>query len=274
MICIPWMDVALTSRLPDKAGDSLLKPMDTSSAWIGDWTTHAITSSATYTGNKGTACWFPNNRLAKMWQEYMATGTQKDSTPPPAPYNLTGTYNNGQIVLKWDADADMETGIKTFIIYRNGSLLQKMTWPNAPSTLFTTEKGFQRWDDGDQPNPATPPNMQYTDNNLSATATYTYEVSTVNWSDVSGAKSGTLTLKNGVVSVAAPHRENSPMVKRAQVSLMHTGSRAAFSGSVALYDIRGRLIANAIVSEGQRTDLKGLLGNRTDNLVVVRYRTK
>jgi hypothetical protein len=64
------------------------------------------------------------------------------------------------------------------------------------------------------------------------------------------------------------------MVKRTQVSLMHTGNQVVFTGPVALYDIRGRLIANAVVPEGQRTDLKGLLGNRTDNLVVVRYRTK
>jgi pimeloyl-ACP methyl ester carboxylesterase len=272
MICIPWMDIAMASRLPDKAGDSVLKAMDTTNAWLGDTTTRAIASYATFTGNKLRACWLPNERWARMWQEYMATGTQKDSTPPPAPNNLTGTYNNGQIVLKWDADADMETGIKTFIIYRNGSLLQKMSWPNAPTTLFTSEKGFQRWDDGDQPNPTPAPNMTFTDNNLSATATYTYEVSTVNWSDVAGAKSGTLTLKNGVVSIAAPHRENSPMVKRTQVSLMHTGNQVVFTGPVALYDIRGRLIANAVVPEGQRMDLKGLLGNRTDNLVVVRCR--
>ena len=274
MICIPWLDIALTARLPDQAGSAQLKDMDTSNAWIGDWTTHTITSAAMYTGNKSTACWFPNERWAKMWQEYMATGTQKDSTPPPAPYNLTGTYSNGQIVLKWDADADMETGIKTFIIYRNGSLLQKMTWPNAPSTLFTTEKGFQRWDDGDQPNPTPAPNMTFTDNNLAATATYTYEVSTVNWSDVAGPKSGTLTLKNGVVSIDAPYCENSPMVKRTQVSLMYAGSRAVLTGPVAFYDIRGRRLVSADIPDGQRAELKGLLRNKSDNLVVVRYQSK
>jgi hypothetical protein len=274
MICIDLMDIALTARLPDQAGGATLKPMDTSNAWIGDWTTHAITSAAAYTGNSGTACWFPNQQWAKKWQEYMATGTQKDSTPPPAPYNLTGNFSNGRFVMQWDADADLETGIKTFIVYRNGSVLQTMQWPNAPSTLFTTEKGYQRWDDGDQPNPTPAPAMTYTDNNLSATTTYTYEVATVNWSGVAGPKSPTLTLKNGVVSVAAPRSEKIQTAHRSQVSLMYAGSSVAFKGPVALYDIRGKLLTKVDVPNGLQRNIRGLLGHKTDNLVVVRFQAK
>jgi hypothetical protein len=276
MICIPWMDIALTARLPDQAGESQLKPMDTSNAWIGDWITRAISSAATYTGNKGTACWFPNERWAKMWQEYMATGTQKDSTPPPAPYNLNGTYNNGQLVLRWDADADMETGIKTFIIYRNGSLLQKMSWPNAPSTLFTKEKGFQRWDDGDQPNPTPAPNMTFTDNNLSSTATYTYEVSTVNWSDVAGPKSAAIALKAGQVTGVKEIRNQSAaqMTPLTRCWNLDNGRLSLCPGIVTVYDLRGRLLKTAMLKDGGSLDLRMLLGPSAEKVVVVRNLAK
>jgi hypothetical protein len=116
--------------------------------------------------------------------------------------------------------------------------------------------------------------MTFTDNNLSATATYTYEVATVNWSDVSGPKSNTLTLKNGVVSVAAPRSEKIKVANRSQVSLMYTGSRDAFTGPVALYDIRGKLLATTDVPDGLRRDIRGLLGHKTDNLVVARFPAK
>ena len=276
MIAIPWMDIALTARMPDKAGDSVLKDMDTSNAWLGDTATRAIASAATFAGNKLKACWFPNQSFAKMWAEYMANGTLTDSTPvPPAPHNLTGIYSNRQMTLKWDADADLETGIKTFTIYRNGSILQTMQWPNAPSTLFTKEKGFQRWEDGDQPDPSTASAMTVTDANLSDTGTYAYQVSTVNWAGFTGPKSGTLTLKNGVVSIAVPTRQNAPMMKNAQVSLVYSGNRALFTAPVAaIYDIRGRRLAYGDVSANGKNDIKALLGNKTNSLVLVRFQTK
>jgi hypothetical protein len=275
MICIPWSDIALAARRRDQAGESLRKPLDTSNAWLGDWKTLTIASAATFTGNKTAACWFPNEQWAKMWHEYMVTGTQKDSTPPPAPYNLTGTYNNSQIVLKWDADADLQTGIKTFIIYRNGSILQTMQWPNAPTTLFTAEKGFQRWDDGDQPNPFPAPNMTFADANVSDTGTYAYEVSTVNWSGVAGQKSGALTLKRGLVTVdrTVPHEA----VSAAHMSTFLLGTLGKRTldlspGVVDIFDIRGRLIKTLEIHREAQIRVDELLGVSSEKVLLVRNR--
>jgi pimeloyl-ACP methyl ester carboxylesterase len=278
-IAIPWIDFALAARLPEVAGSpaSLMKPMDTTNAYLGDTATHAIAPAAAYTGNKQIAAWFPNRAMAILWRDYCTTprsiqGIIKDSTTPPAPYNLTGTYTNRSIVLKWDADADLETGIKTFIVYRNGSLLKTLTYPTQHYWINAT--GYQVWCYGDETNPYPAPAMTYTDGNLSDTATYSYQVSTVNWSDVAGPKSGTLTLKSGQVTSVAAYPTRSPAVKRTQISCMYIGSRPLFTGLVTLYDVRGRRLANADIPEGQRADLKGLLGNRADNIVVVRFQTK
>lgn len=199
MLAIPWLEAAMAARLPDQAGSASLKPMDASAAWLGDTATKAIASAATFTGDKSIASWFPNALFAQRWKEYMATGTQQDTTAPPAPYRLTGTYANRSLRLAWDADADLEGGIKTFTLYRNGAALTALSYNNG--SYFTTEKGFQRWQDGDQPTPSPAPAMTYSDNNLNEAETYVYQVATVNWSGTTGPKSESLTLKGGQVTV-------------------------------------------------------------------------
>jgi hypothetical protein len=279
MIAIPWMDYALTSRLPDQAGSAQLKAMDTTSAWLGDTLTFDIAPAATFTGNKLKASWFPNQTFAKLWAEYMVKGTIKDSTPfPPAPHNLTGTYSNKQITLNWDADADLETGIKTFIVYRNGSVLQTLQYPNAPATPFSAAKGFQRWDYGDQPNPTTPPSMTFSDATVSDTGTYIYEVSTVNWSDVAGLKSGTLTLKRGqVTGVKAISPPAAARVSNSSIALCGTIGKKVLSlspGVVDVFDIRGRCIKTLVIRQKAEISVDGLLGVSSEKVLFVRNRAK
>jgi hypothetical protein len=277
MIAIPWIDICLAARLPTQAGSAQINDMDTTNVWLGDTGTRAIASAATFTGNKLKACWFPNQYCATKWKEYMATGTLKDSTPPPAPYNLTGAYSNRQIVLKWDADADLETGIKTFVIYRNGSLLQTIQWPSAPTTLFTAEKGYQRWDDGDQPNPFPAPAMTFTDNNLSDTGTYTYEVGTVNWSNTTGPKSGTLTLKRGQVTGVTTISTFNATASRKSISLCNTiGNRtlALSPGVIDLYDISGRFLKTVEIKRAVIVSMDALLGGSSEKVLIVRNRVR
>jgi pimeloyl-ACP methyl ester carboxylesterase len=277
MLCIPWIDIGLTMRLPDQAGSSQLKDMDTTNAWLGDKATRTIASAATYTGNKLAACWFPNQTLAKKWAQYMATKTANDSTPPPAPYNLTGTYANRQIVLKWDADADLETGIKTFTIYRNGTLLQTLQWPNAPATLFSAAKGYQRWDDGDQPNPVSAPAMTFTDNNLSDTATYVYQVATVNWQDGTGPKSAPIALKAGqVTEVKTPPavRDAIPHRSTTLCESYSNGTVNLLPGKVEIYDIRGRLLKSMEVHGKSEITIKSILGKTAEKVMIIQNSVK
>jgi hypothetical protein len=278
MLAIPWMDICLASRLPDKAGDSVCKAMDTTNAWLGDTLTHAIAPAKQFTGNKLIASWLPNAFFALKWAEYMVKGTiSDDSTPPPAPYNLTGTYSNRQITLKWDADADLETGIKTFIIFRNGSILQTIQWPNAPTTLFTLAKGFQRWDDGDQPNPSPAPAMTFTDANVSDTGTYTYQVSTVNWSDVAGPKSESIALKRGLITGAQANSPCMATVSHTSISLCSTIGKRVLNlspGVVDVYDIRGRRIKTLEIHREVQISVEGLLGVSSEKVLLVRTRAR
>jgi poly(3-hydroxybutyrate) depolymerase len=272
MLCIPWLDICMTERLPKQAGAAELNDMDTAIAWLGDTATRAIAPAASYSGNKLIACWFPNQTIAIKWKEYMIKGTIYDSTPPPAPYNLTGTYANRQIALKWDCDADLESGIKTFIIYRNGAIAQTLQYNTT--TLFTLAKGFQRWNDGDQPVPSPAPAMTFTDANLNDTATYVYQICCVNWSDVAGAKSEVLTLKGGkVTAVKGLHVTQASTTPFSRCfNLVYCTLRLS-AGAVDIYDIRGRLLKSVEMKTAGSIDAKALLGNGgADKMVVVRYR--
>jgi pimeloyl-ACP methyl ester carboxylesterase len=276
MIAIPWIEAGL-ARLPAEAGAAALKPADTSGAWLGDTATHAVAAQGAYPGNKLLANWLPNEAFAGLWKEYMETGTIKDKTPPPAPSGLAGAYANRQIKLTWNADADLETGIKTFIVYRNGSAVATLQYNTT--TLFTAAKGYQRWDDGDNPNPSTPPAMTYTDINLSDTATYTYQVATVNWSDLAGSRSDAITLKRGQVTAldgkagrGGPEAAG-PVQGAQRLILCKSESDCIlgdFRGAGRLYDLKGNLVKRVTAEEAVSGRLGALPGAAGARMLILR----
>jgi pimeloyl-ACP methyl ester carboxylesterase len=196
-LAIPWINDCLEMRLPLKAGDSKLRDMDVSHAWLGDTAKRTVAPEASFKGDKLAACWFPNQSLAEKWVEYMATGTVTDKTPPPAPHNLIANFWGTNLMLKWRAEPDLESGIKTFIVYRDGVELQTIAY--RTKTTFSKLTGYQRWNDGDQPAPIPAPEMIFTDNQVDDKTTHTYQIASVNWSDVVRKKSEVLTLDKGVV---------------------------------------------------------------------------
>jgi predicted esterase len=200
-LAIPWLDICLAERLP-RAGRSRLKKMETASAWLGSKATGTIAPDALYQGDKSEAMWFPDKTIAGKWTEYMAIGTVTDTTPPPAPYKLSGTFAKNQVTLTWNAEADIESGLQTFIVYRNGKLIQNIRYTNV--TRYSSTMGYQRWNDGDQASPSPAPAMTFTDTDVDETGTYVYEVSSVNWSDKTGPKSAPFTIMKGLPSEIKP----------------------------------------------------------------------
>jgi pimeloyl-ACP methyl ester carboxylesterase len=274
-LSIPWIDFALAARLPDSAGApaSNMKPMDTANAYLGDTATHVIAPAASFTGNKQLAAWFPNRTMAIFWRDYCTTpksaqGIIKDSTPSPAPYNLTGAYANRSVALKWDADADLETGIKTFIVYRDGTLLKTLTYTTRHPWINAT--GYQGWDYGDNPVPTPAPAMTYTDASLSDTATYTYQVATVNWEDGAGTKSNSLVIKKGLV-VATASVQNTGIVHRSTSTRLKisNGFVDARTGIVNIFDIRGCLLKTVAVKKDGQVDIRALLGANAEKAVII-----
>ena len=62
----------------------------------------------------------------------MRSGGVSDSTPPPAPRSVTAKRNDdGSVTVEWEADADLESGVRCFVIERDGVPIRRR--PKAPT---------------------------------------------------------------------------------------------------------------------------------------------
>lgn len=132
-LAIPFFDACLNARLPDD-GSQNLKPIDPKSGWRALPETDKAMSATEFTGKPEQAMWLPNERFAKQWMEYVKTGSTEDTTAPPAPTGATVTAKDGVVQLTWDAEADLESGIRSFVIQRDGKDLSP--FPEKPIGRF------------------------------------------------------------------------------------------------------------------------------------------
>ncbi|MEM8667313.1 MAG: hypothetical protein AAGG48_07345 [Planctomycetota bacterium] len=117
-LAIPWLDLCLELRLPDKPGEPLRR-IETDTAWLAEPTGSTAVVAADFPGDPNTAAWLPNETFAKAWMQFRIDTKVADLTPPPPPSRVWLDGNR----LRWQADADVESGIKKFIVLRNGKFL-------------------------------------------------------------------------------------------------------------------------------------------------------
>ncbi|MEO1983599.1 MAG: SGNH/GDSL hydrolase family protein [Fuerstiella sp.] len=109
-LSIPFFDFWLTHRLADD-GSCKLKPVDDAvlAAWKRD--------------------------VAPQLDEFIRTGAVNDTTPPDAPGKVTARrLENGSVQLTWTAEADFESGIRSFSIEREGRRVAQI--PENPVGRF------------------------------------------------------------------------------------------------------------------------------------------
>lgn len=164
---IAFFDACLAMRLPEKNGEPL-KPVDMNSAWLAKVGDTEAVPAAKYTGDKTTAVWLPNAAFARVWSEYVKTGTLNDTTPPPATKNVKAQVTPEGVVVTWDAQADFESGLRAFEILRDGKVVAQV--PEKPSGKFGKAlfQGMTYSDTPELPLSA----MRFLDKEGSATATY------------------------------------------------------------------------------------------------------
>ncbi|MGE5195569.1 MAG: hypothetical protein ACM3U2_24010 [Deltaproteobacteria bacterium] len=115
---IPWLDACLNARLP-KVNGQPLREMSTDGVWLAEPTGFEAIPAAKFAGDPLKAAWLPNEPIARAWMEYVKDNAVTDTTPPPAPTNLRVNGNE----LTWEAEADLESGLASFIVERDGQFL-------------------------------------------------------------------------------------------------------------------------------------------------------
>ena len=121
-MAIPFFEAALKKRLP-LDGSHTLRDIDRDDTWLGDTLSLEVYREQGYTGDKSNLCLFPDELTARNWQEFVSTGTVVDKTPPPAPRDVKVTRYADRLEVTWEADADIESGILKFNIYKDGVLV-------------------------------------------------------------------------------------------------------------------------------------------------------
>jgi poly(3-hydroxybutyrate) depolymerase len=176
-LAIPFFDACLTLRLPDRdAKDPKLKPIDPKAAWLAEPLSEKATPAAAYTGRAEEAVWLPNEHVAKAWMEYVKTGAVGDTTPPPAPFAVKVNAKDEGVEITWDAEADFESGLKGFVVERDGKEL--VTLPEKPVGRFGRPlfQSMSYHDTPERPLPA----MRFVDKSAKPDAKHEYRVIAVN----------------------------------------------------------------------------------------------
>ena len=179
-LAIPYLDACMALRLPDKnSHNQTLKPINMNEAWFGSLKDGKAVPAKEFTGDPTDAVWLPNQKVARYWEEYIKTGEVSDDTPPSSPTNVRLT-DQGDLGTKitWDAEADFESGIRCFVILRNGKELAQVA--KIPYGEYGRPL-FQSMSYGDTPRPDMPKSrMIYVDDSSINGLTQKYSVISVN----------------------------------------------------------------------------------------------
>jgi pimeloyl-ACP methyl ester carboxylesterase len=170
-LAIPWLDACLSLRLPKRAGMPL-RAMPTAEAWLADPTATEAFPASKYDGKPSQAGWLPNAFVARLWMQYVKDTNVLDASPPPTPVGLRIEGN----ALRWQAEADLESGIAHFIVERDGKFLSAVPANAVNRFGRPIFQGLQYSDTPTQPLVK----MQFIDPKPVASAPHAYRVIAVN----------------------------------------------------------------------------------------------
>ena len=170
----------LRLRLP-RTGDSL-KPFDPRRAWNGDWATAAIGAGAKVAPELSL---LPDRRTAEAFAEYVRTGKTTDRTRPADGAVLTSvTRGPDGVALEWSAEADLESGIRQFVVYRDRAVIARIPEKPDDRNGFAQYQGLS-YHDTPRPNP---PALRFVDTGAPTDRRPSYAVSMVNGSGLEGPR--------------------------------------------------------------------------------------
>ncbi|MEP6539019.1 MAG: hypothetical protein ABJF23_27025 [Bryobacteraceae bacterium] len=191
-LAIPFFDACLRMRLPAKdSRDQKLKPVEEKGVWLGKVLGEEAEPAAKYEDKEEESVWLPDEHVAKAWMEYVKTGTVSHKHQPPTPFHVVlARLRDHSVEISWDAESEPESGIKEFIIQRDGQELAQ--YPEKPVGKYGKPL-FQSMGYHDTPTKPLP-EMRYMDTTAKAGVKYRYQVIAVSSDDVK-SKPKTVRLK-------------------------------------------------------------------------------
>lgn len=131
-LAIPYFDACLKLRLPQSGNK--LQPIDAKTGYLAPVLGEKAVPLADFQGDRQQAVWLPSEGVATAWAQYVKTGATEDTTPPPAPFNVKSKMTENGVEITWEAEADFESGLKQFIILKDGKEIGQL--PQKPIGRF------------------------------------------------------------------------------------------------------------------------------------------
>ena len=171
-LAIPFFDACLQMRLTE--WNKILRPADLSRAWLATPFGDTAMPAAEFKRDTNKAAWLPNEALAKIWMEYVRTGTVTDSRAPSAPFNVRAKADadHGNEIT-WEAEADIVSGLGGFVVLRDGRGIAKL--PTQPPEAVYGRPLFQGLSYHDTPI-APLPQMSHVDTSAQSGVKHVYTV--------------------------------------------------------------------------------------------------
>lgn len=173
----PFFEFAPDPRTAHECGDSRYLAIP----FFDFWLAHRLPAS----GKAGAELQPATPEVLAEWKqsmqnkhdEYVRTGAVTDTTPPPAPANVQAQRtDDGHVVITWNAAADLESGIRGFVIERDGKVIAEI--PEKGRRRFGRSL-FQGMSYHDTPE-APLPQMRYIDRSATGKPVSDYDVRTIN----------------------------------------------------------------------------------------------
>ena len=157
---------------------NVLKPIDMSSAWLATPFGDSAVPASEFKGDPSKAAWLPNAAIAKIWMEYVRTGTVSGTGAPSAPVNVRVKVDAAQgNAVTWEAEVDMASGLGGFIVLRDGRGIARL--PTQPPEQAYGRPLFQGLSYHDTPF-APLPQMRCLDTSAPAGGKHVYTVIALN----------------------------------------------------------------------------------------------
>ena len=159
--------------------------MPTDRAWLAPPTGGEAVPAARFEGDPLAAAWLPDEPLAAAWMQYVKDTRVPDASPPPAP--TRAVIDGGE--LRWEAEADPQSGLAAFRIERDGRPL--VTVPEKGANPVGRPL-FQNLQYSDTPSlPLVP--MRYVDTTAQPGTAHEYRIRAVNTLGLESAPSAPAT---------------------------------------------------------------------------------
>ncbi len=182
LLAIPFFHACLQARLPHES-QAQLRPVILSQGFLGNWETGETKPARNTTHSLS---WLPDRECAQAFSDYVQTGVTTDRARPRFTPMLTSVVRgtNG-VMLEWTAEADMESGIKQFAIYREKERIALVPEKPDERTGFAQFQGLS-YHDTPLPNVL---RMEFVDTNAPTTGDPGYAVAIINGGGVEGGRS-------------------------------------------------------------------------------------